>query len=276
MLNAPSANTISCQSLSEPAGAMDPISLTRRDLRKTLPRRFYNGASVEELDGTYVLRLDGRTVKTPAGNQLSLPSLAAAQALAEEWSAQSEWIDPASMPVTRIVNSAIDGVSRQPDAAAKEIARYAGTDLICYRAAGPPALVEAQAAAWDKVLAFARDKFGAGFICTEGVMYVEQPQAASAAVANAIAHVVSSGKAAPFALAALHVMTTLTGSILIALAVAHGKLTPAGAWSAAHVDEDFEMRAWGEDAEALEWRARQWREFEAAARLFDAVHAAGS
>jgi chaperone required for assembly of F1-ATPase len=157
-----------------------------------------------------------------------------------------------------------------------EIARYAGADLVCYRAAEPRTLSEAQAAEWDRVIVFAREKLGAHFICTEGVVFVEQPEPARPAVKEAIAHIANSGQGAPFALAALHVMTTHTGSVLLALAVAYRELTPTEAWIAAHVDEDFAMRAWGEDAEALQRRARQWREMEAAARLFHAVHGAGA
>jgi chaperone required for assembly of F1-ATPase len=137
-------------------------------------------------------------------------------------------------------------------------------------------LIETQAAAWNFVLEFARENLGAHFICTEGVEFVEQPEPARAAVKEAIKRIANNGPAAPFALAALHVMTTLTGSVLLALAVALGKLTPTEAWTAAHVDENFEMRAWGEDAEALRRRARQRREMEAAARLFQAVHGAGA
>ncbi len=180
------------------------------------------------------------------------------------------------MPLTRIVNSAIDGVAYRLDATVDEIARYAGADLVCYRAAGPMTLVEAQAAAWDPILAFAREKLGAHFFCTEGVVFAEQPEPARAAVKEAVLRIATNGQAAPFALAALHVMTTLTGSVLLALAVAHGARASAEAWTAAHVDEDFEMRAWGEDAEALRRRARQWPEMEAAARLFQAVQSAGA
>jgi len=202
--------------------------------------------------------------------------LAAARALADEWSAQNETIDPAAMPLTRIVNSAIDAVAYRRNATVDEIARYAGADLVCYRAPEPRRLSEAQAAAWDPILAFARKKVGAHFICTEGVVFVEQPEPARVAVKEAIKRIANSGQAAPFALAALHVMTTLTGSVLLALAAVHGAHIPAEAWTAAHVDEDFEMRAWGEDAEALRRRARQWREMEAAARLFQAVQGAGA
>jgi chaperone required for assembly of F1-ATPase len=135
-------------------------------------------------------------------------------------------------------------------------------------------LIEAQTAAWDPILAFAREKLGAHFICTEGVVFIEQSELACAAVKEAVKCIANSGPAVSFAVAALQVMTTLTGSVLLALAVAHGAHTPAEAWVAAHVDEDFEMRAWGEDAEALQRRARQWREMEAAAHLFQAVHGA--
>ncbi len=172
------------------------------------------------------------------------------------------------MPFTRIVHSAIDGVASHLEETAEDIAKYAASDLVCYRAEGPEALVEAQKAAWDKIVAFARDRLGARFICTEGVVFIEQPEPALLAVREVIGRIAGSGPAAPFALAALHVMTTLTGSALIALAVASGELTASEAWAAAHVDEDFEMRQWGEDAKALERRARLWLEMEAAAQLY--------
>ncbi len=264
------------QSFARPAVAADPIALARRDLNKALPRRFYKEVTVQQRDGAFMLLLDGRAAKSPGGNSLVLPALAAARAMADEWSAQGESINPASMPLTCIVNSAIDGVARQLRATATDITKYAGADLVCYRAAGPSTLIEAQVTAWDPVLAFARENLGAYFICAEGVVFVEQPEPARAAVQEAVLSIANSGPAAPFALAALHVMTTLTGSVLLPLAVAHGVLTPAEAWTAAHVDEDFEMRAWGEDAEALRRRARQWYEFDAAARLFQAVHGAAA
>jgi chaperone required for assembly of F1-ATPase len=248
--------------------AADPIAMARRDLKKALPRRFFKEAAAQERDGNFVLLLDGRAAKTPGGNLLAMPTLAAAQALAAEWSAVGEIIDPAVMPLTRIVNSAIDGVSGRLDATAAEIAKYAGSDLICYRAAEPEALALAQAAAWDPVLAFARNKLAAPFICTQGMVFIEQPEAALAAVKHVIGRIASSGARAPFALAALHVMTTLTGSALLALAVAYGERTLAEAWRAAHVDEDFEIRTWGEDAEAMRRRASRWREMEAAAVLW--------
>lgn len=257
---------------SSPDNAADPLAMARRDLKKKLPRRFYKEAALQEREGGFALFLDGRVAKTPSGNDLALPTLSAARALAAEWAAVGDSIDLAEMPWTRIVNSAIDGAARGLASAAEEITKYAGSDLVCYRAGEPEALVRAQAAAWDPVLAFARNKLGAAFLCSEGVVFIEQPEPVLTAVKEAIARITKSGPGVPFALAALHLITALTGSALLALAVAHGALTPAEAWSAAHVDEDFEMRAWGEDAEALRRRARQWREMEAAAGLFQAVH----
>jgi chaperone required for assembly of F1-ATPase len=276
MIEKPSPNPSHGPSSARLEAAIDPIAMARRDLNKAFPRRFYKETAARERDGAFVLLLDGRVAKTPAANDLALPTLAAARALAAEWAAVGETIDPALMPWTRIVNSAIDGVAGRLASAAEEIAKYAGSDLVCYRASEPEALAHAQAAAWDPVLASAREKLGARFICTEGVVFIEQPEAALAAVKETIARVADSSLSAHFALAALHVMTTLTGSALLALAVAHGELTAIEAWRAAHVDEDFEMQAWGEDVELLRRRARQWQEMEAAANLYEAVHDRGT
>src|SRR6202023_1569028 len=141
----------------------------------------------------------GHRAKSPGRNPIALPALAAARAVAQEWSAQDETIDPAAMPLTRIVNSAIDGMALRLGTAVDEIARYAGADLVCYRAAGPRMLIGAQAAAWDPILAFARENLGAYFNCTEGVVFVEQPEPARAAVKEAVERIASSGPAAPFA-----------------------------------------------------------------------------
>jgi chaperone required for assembly of F1-ATPase len=264
----PPPDACDSQSFPRPNAVIDPVAMARRDLKKALPRRFYKEAAAQQRHGGFVLLLDGRVAKSPGGNDLALPTLAAARVLADEWAALSDIIDPALMPMTRLVNSAIDGVAPRLALTVEEIAKYAGSDLVCYRAGEPDTLVQAQAAAFDPILAFAREKLGASFICTEGVVFIEQPEPALKAVKEAVRRIADGGPAAPFVLAALYMMTTLTGSVLIALAVAHGALTAADAWRAAHVDEDFEMRAWGEDAEALRRRARQWREMEAAALLW--------
>jgi chaperone required for assembly of F1-ATPase len=256
------------------ARAIDPIAMARRDMQKALPRRFYKEAAAAGRDGAFTVLLDGRAAKTPTRNLLALPTLAAAQAAADEWARQDEFIDPANMPLTRIAYSAIDGVAQAIDATAADIAKYGGSDLVCYRASEPESLLRAQAANWDKVLDYAREKLGARLVCAEGVNYVEQPEAARRAILAAVKRIAGTEGSAPFALAALHAMTTLTGSALIALAVADGVLTPAEAWSAAHVDEDHQMDVWGADDEALARRARRWTEMEAAARLLREARAA--
>src|SRR5262249_47013193 len=155
-------------------------------------------------------------------------------------------IDPATMPLTRIANAAIDRVAAEAEAVRADIVRYAGSDLVCYRADGPASLVTAQEKAWAPILAFARETLAARFVLAEGVLHVGQTEEARAAVARAVLPF------DPLALAALHTVTTLTGSALIALALARGAISAKAAWQAAHVDEDWQMRQWGEDALALQ------------------------
>jgi chaperone required for assembly of F1-ATPase len=149
-------------------GAADPVKTVQAGLKPALPKRFYERASTEERDGTFVLLLDGRTAKTPARNLLAVPTRALGQAVAEEWARQPEVIDPTAMPLTRIVNSAIDGVAPRREEVIDDLARYAGSDLVCYRAAEPERLVAQEAAAWDPILAWAAERLGARFILSEG------------------------------------------------------------------------------------------------------------
>ena len=231
------------------------------------PKRFYALASVAERDGGFALLLDGRPARTPAKRGLALSSEAAAEAVAAEWNAQVAVIDPALMPLTRISNSAIDGVAEQMTAVADEVKTYLGSDLLAYRAPDPAPLVAAEAQAWDPVLDWVRDAFGARFILAEGVTFVGQPPATLARLGGVVDALVGQGPAAPFRLAALNVMTTLTGSALLALAVMHGRLSPEAAWAAAHVDEIYQESQWGSDAEALDRRERRWADMKAAATL---------
>lgn len=248
--------------------AIDPVAMARRDLKKALPRRFYAAAIAAPVPDGWAVLLDGRPVRTPAKALLALPSAALAEAVAAEWGAQGEIIDPDSMPLTRLVNSALDGVAAAREATVAEVAKFAETDLTCYRAGEPPALVAAQAAAWDPVLVFAREALGARFVLAEGVMYVPQPAETLAAVRRA-AEAEAAGTAGPLRLAALSVMTSLTGSVLLALAVARGAMRAEAAWRAAHVDEDHQAAIWGQDAEAAERRVRRWRDMAAAALVSD-------
>ena len=223
-------------------------------------RRFYKAVEVGEADGRHALMLDGRRARTPGRNPVSAASRALMLEVAAEWQRQSEIIDPAAMPLTRLLNSAIDGVAHTMAETRADILGYAGSDLICYRADEPETLAARQAQAFDPVLRWAAESLGARFNVTAAVMHVAQPPEALAAIGAAL-----DAYNDPVALAALSVMTTLTGSVVLALAVARGFLSADAAWRAAHVDEDFQAERWGEDAEAKARREARWREFEAAA-----------
>lgn len=228
----------------------------------SLPKRFYKEVAVEdEGAGGSALALDGKPVRTPGKAALALSSRALAEAVAQEWRAQDKRIDPGTMPLTRLANTAIDGVSGREQAVIDDILAFAGSDLLCYRAQGPAGLTETQTEHWDPVLAWAKQTLGAPLVVAEGVVHVAQPEASLARLKEQLA-----GRDA-FSLAALHVLTSLSGSALLALAVALGRLSPEEAWKAAHVDEDFQISQWGEDEEAKARREARWRDFAAAARM---------
>jgi chaperone required for assembly of F1-ATPase len=237
----------------------DPVADAQRLTRPELPKRFYELAKSESVEGGFALRLDRRGAKTPARNSLVVKDKRVAEALAAEWNAVGERIDPAAMPLTKLVNSAIDRVAGEMEAVHGDIVAYAGTDAVCYRADGPESLISAEDAAWNPLLAWAKEALGARFMLAGGVMHVRQDGAALAAIAEAVKPLDS------LQLAALHVVTTLTGSALIALALARGRLTPDAAWDAAHVSEDWQMSQWGRDEMALQRRAARRAEFDAAA-----------
>ncbi len=253
--------------------SIDPIAKGRQSLKTPLRERFYKTAAAAPHEDGFVVMLDGRPARTPARARLLLPTRAAAEAIADEWQAQGDAVDPGTMPLTRIANAAIDGVARAMEPVAAEIVKYAGSDLVCYRAGEPASLVEAQAAAWDPVLAFAETEIGARFLCAEGIVHVEQPESSIAAVRAAVDRLARIGAGAPLALACLDVMTGLTGSALIALALASGAMPLDAAWAAAHVDEDFQRRLWGADHAAMARRAGRFTEMAAAERLWRLVRA---
>lgn len=242
----------------------NPLEAARRMARTERPRRFYKQAAAERAGDGFALKLDGRSAKTPAKKPLAVPTAGIAEALAAEWNTVGEQIDPAKMPLTRIVNAAIDRVAGAMPVVRADIVAYAGSDLLCYRADGPAGLVEAQNAAWSPLLAWAREALGARFMLAEGVMHIAQDAAALAAIDKALARFDALG------LAALHTATTLTGSAVIALALAHARITADEAWAAAHVDEDWQMRQWGEDPTAMTRRAARRKEFDAAAFILAA------
>jgi chaperone required for assembly of F1-ATPase len=238
-----------------------PMQRAQRLMRPELPKRFYKSAEAAKQDGGFGILLDGRAVRTPAKNIVTVPGEKLALALAEEWNAQVEVIDPGKMPLTRLVNSAIDGVAREQEAVRAEIVKYAASDLLCYRAEAPQRLVENQRAKWDPVLDWAGEALGARFRLAEGIVFVDQPVEALEAVAAVLSRLDI------FRLAAASVVTTLTGSALLALALLEKRLSVEEAWAAAHVDEDWNAELWGEDEEAAERRARRFEEMKAAARI---------
>ncbi|GGC57884.1 ATP12 family chaperone protein [Chelatococcus reniformis] len=241
----------------------DPIRISQRAMRPTLPRRFYTEVAVtQDEEGRFSVRLDGRGARTTARRPLALPTQAAAEAVAQEWQAQRDVVDPSTMPMTRMVMAALDTVSDDPRPIVAEVAKYGGSDLLCYRAAEPQSLADRQTACWDPLLSWMHERYGARFVLAEGVMYAAQPQPTIEAVETAVR-----AMPVPFGLAAMHVLTTLSGSVVLALAVAQGRLTPEAAWAAAHVDEDHQIERWGADEEATLRRSRRFADFAAAAKL---------
>jgi chaperone required for assembly of F1-ATPase len=237
---------------------LDPTEAAQRNVRPTLRKRFYKEAGVGQAsEGGFPLLLDGRSIRSPARRVLAAPTQALAQAIAAEWNAQADVVDPARMPLTRLANAVIDAVAERPQPVTDEIAKYLGTDLLFYRASTPHGLIRRQAEAWDPLLAWARDELGARFVQVEGIMYAAQPEHAVAAARALIPSEI-------WPLGAVSSIATLTGSALIALALAHDAIDADAAWDAAHVDEDWQMAQWGKDELALQRRSYRRAEFDAA------------
>lgn len=229
-------------------------------------RRFYKQVAVTGAAAPFAITLDERTLRTPLKRPLDLPTKALADALAAEWEAQAEKIEPHTMPFTKLANTVLDRVATDKDRIVGEIVDFAGSDLVCYRAANPPDLVERQARIWQPVLDWARTKFGGEFQATEGILHIAQPEASLAALRDYLS------TKSPWALTALHNMTTLTGSALISAMAAEKVLLPAEAWLAAHVDEDWQIEQWGWDEEARHRRDFRKREFDTCLRFCELSH----
>ena len=224
-------------------------------------KRFYKATSAELTEAGYEVRLDGRSVRTPARAPLAVPTQALAEAIAAEWDGQGEQIDPSSMPLTGLANAAIDRIAPEREAFAAGLARYGESDLVCYRAETPVSLVERQAGAWDPLVAWAGERFGIACEVVTGVMHRPQPDATVSTLAAAIA-----GRS-PFALAGLSHLVTVSGSLILALALAEGAVDLETAWSAASLDETFQLEQWGEDAEASKALDARRRDFDAGYRF---------
>lgn len=243
---------------------LDPREASRKSSRTPLRKKFYALASASEVEGGFGILLDGKQVRTPGQKPLVAPNREIAEAIAAEWNAQGEMIDPMTMPLTRLANSVLDGVAANAAAVSDDIAKYFGSDLLFYRASFPEELIARQARHWDPVLRWAADDLGAHFILTEGVMHVSQPEPAMAAARRALPY-------DPWRLGALHVVTTVTGSALLALALKDGPLSREQVWAAAHVDEDWNSEKWGGDDEVEARRAARLLDFEAAALVLKAL-----
>jgi chaperone required for assembly of F1-ATPase len=246
---------------------LDPEEAVRRTTRGPRRKRFYARAGVVEGRDGFAITLDDKPIRTPSGRQVVVPVRAIADAIVAEWEAQKEFIDPLTMPMTRFANSVVEAVVDRVEAVTSDIAKYFQSDLLFYRAGHPEALVAREAALWDPLLFWAADTLGAHFILAEGIVHVRQPDSAIAAARAAL-------PADPWSVAALHVVTTLTGSALLALALERGVLDPDQVWVAAHVDEDWNIEKWGVDEELAARRAARLVDFRAAAGILEALNRA--
>lgn len=224
-------------------------------------KRFWKAARVEQVEGGWLVRLDDRPVRTPARRLCVVPVAGMADGVAAEWDAQGERIDPLSMPLTRAASTCLDRVMPELDAVRRSVAGYGGTDLLCYRAPEPAELAERQARGWDPLLEWAAEALGARLAVGEGVMHIAQPPEAVEGLASEVRALDA------WELTALSELTTLSGSLVLALAACHGRLEPAEAWRLSRIDEQWNIEQWGEDAEAARQTERREADFMAAAEL---------
>ena len=218
-------------------------------------KRFYREARAA---AGGAIELDGRPVRTPARRPLAVPRVPLAEAIAAEWNAQAKTIDPRAMPLTGLANATLDRVAPDPETFARGLAAYGESDLLCYRAEGPPRLVERQSERWDPLLAWARRRYDVDFEVTAGIVHRPQPRA----TVDRLAHAVHARSV--FELAALSPLATISGSLVVALALAEQAIDLETAWSAAALDEQWQAEQWGQDEEAALALAARRREFEAA------------
>jgi chaperone required for assembly of F1-ATPase len=229
-------------------------------------RRFWEEARAVERDGAWGVELDGKPLRTPARHPLTVPTKSLAEAISAEWNGVEEKIDPGALPLTGLANAAVDRVAPDKEAFAQGLARYAQADLACYRAEGPSALVDRQAEHWDVLLGWGRRRFDVDFRTTSGIVHVDQP----AATIDQLSHAVAALN--PFSLAGLSPLVTISGSLLAALGVLEGALTPDQAWEAVTVEDRWQLEKWGGDAEAEAALDNRRRDFMAAARFLELLN----
>ncbi len=226
-------------------------------------KRFWKAAEVVEADDGFGIALDGRRVKSPGRSDLVVPTRALANAIKTEWDECGETVDPRVMPLTGLSNAAVDRVSPDKQAFAGGLARYAESDLTCYRAEGPATLVVRQAESWDPLLGWARRRYDVNFACVAGVMHVAQPSD----TVRKLGHAVTLLDA--FQLAGLSPLVTIGGSLVAALAVLEEMMPAEGAWEAVSLDDRWQLEQWGDDTEARAALDARRRDFLAAARFLD-------
>lgn len=252
----------------DPDRPKDVYTSARKSMERPLPKRFYKEATFEAGPSGFRILLDGKPALTPGRKPLALATAVAAAQIAAEWNAAEKVIDPSKMHATRMANIGIDRVDAVRDAVIEEAVKYARSDLVCYRAAMPEDLVALEDATWNGVLDHARSRYGANFVLSQGIGFAEQSESAVAAIRAGVARI-----ADPVALAAFQTMASIAGSVLIPLAWLDGALDTEAAFSAGSVEEDWNARLWGADAEAVARRERRHAEFLAAAELIQALGA---
>ena len=226
-------------------------------------KRFYDKAGFELTGEVFQIVLDDKAIQTPAKAPLRVPSEKLAEAIAEEWAGQGEWVEHDKMLITKLANSAIDHVESNRDAVVEDIVKYASSDLICYLAEEPQELMMRQMAQWGPVIDWLAQGLDARFQVVMGLNHVEQPPESLHRVRLAVKDFDS------FSLTAVHTMTNLTGSALLTLANIAGLFDLITVWQAAHLDEDWQIAKWGEEEGAKERRERRWHEMQAADKVFD-------
>ncbi len=245
----------------------DPVRRAQIQMKRPLANRFYKQVTIVELEDGFTIALDGKTLKTPLRHPLLVPTIKAADLLRSEWDAQEKTIDPTKMPITRLVNTAIDAIASDRQAVLDDIIKFTGSDLLCYRAETPEALVARQADLWNPVLEWIAKSCHARPVVTSGIIYTPQPQGAIVAFANAL-----EAYSQPIALACLHTITTMTGSAILTLAFAQKGYLAEQIWTLAHLDEDWTDEQWGEDEDAAHRRKLRKIEFMASCQLFEAIY----
>ena len=241
----------------------DPIQKVVRNLKPQKIKRFYKVVSISEERTGYWVRLDGKPIRSPQKKIIECNNLTLANKLLEEWESHVEYIDYVNMPITRILNVAFDRVSENHISVVETVGSYATSDLLCYRANGPEKLVIRQHEYWDPILEWGQQTFKLNFNVTDSILPVEQPESTILKIKEVLR------KYNPIQLAAIHTVTTISSSVLIALALENEAFERETIWNAINVDEDWNIEHWGEDEELILSRKIKRQDFLAVSQIFD-------